>query len=163
MKAPSLYSSFPQGKDEIVAESLRWFTHSFARDLLAAAEETESAEDYWAALVRFHLAQQLQRPEADLWDLLVATDRVGRFLSDDVRDEVGFWSSLHEDMYAAAAEEMGYRLPPQSIRLIFTLLDGAGRWADWSGNDADLPELLDNAVALSRSIFRVSSGIHTPA
>jgi AcrR family transcriptional regulator len=27
MKAPSLYSSFPRGKDEIVAESLRWFTH----------------------------------------------------------------------------------------------------------------------------------------
>ena len=46
-------------------------------------------EDYWAALVRFHLAQQFQRPEADLWDLLVATDRVARFLSDEIRDEVG--------------------------------------------------------------------------
>ena len=40
MKAPSLYSSFPRGKDEIVAESLRWFTHRFARDLLDAAEAT---------------------------------------------------------------------------------------------------------------------------
>lgn len=163
MKAPSLYSSFPQGKDEIIAESLRWFTHSFARDLLAEAEEANSAEDYWAALVRFHLARQLQRPEADLWDLLVATDRVARFLSDDVRDEVELWSRLHGDMYAAAAEGLGYRLSPQTTRVIFTVLDGAGRWADWSGSDADLPALLDNAVALSRSILEVSSGGRIPA
>lgn len=162
MKAPSLYSSFPQGKDEIVAESLRWFTHSFAQDLLAAAQDAKSAEEYWAALVRFHLAQQLQRPEADLWDLLVATDRVARFLSDDVRDEVALWSRLHEDMYAAAAEEMGYQISPQTTRVIFTLLDGAGRWADWSGSDASLPALLDNTVALSRSILEVSSGTRAP-
>ncbi|MEJ1185374.1 TetR/AcrR family transcriptional regulator [Pseudarthrobacter sp. CCNWLW247] len=161
MKAPSLYSSFPRGKDEIVAESLSWFTHRFARELLDAAEATTTPEEYWAALVRFHLAQQLQRPEADLWDLLVATDRVARFLSDEVRQEVASWVRLHEDMYAAAAEEMGFRLSRKTTNVIFTLLDGAGRWADWNGSDTDLEILLDHAVALSRSILEVGSG--TPA
>ncbi|MGW9414493.1 TetR/AcrR family transcriptional regulator [Arthrobacter cupressi] len=163
MKAPSIYSSFPQGKDEIVAESLRWFTHTFARDLLAGAEEAKSPEEYWAALVRFHLAQQLQRPEADLWDLLVATDKVARFLADEVRDEVGLWMGLHADMYAAAAEEMGYELPVRTTKVIFTLLDGAGRWAGWSGSDDDLAELLDHTVALTRSILEVGSGSRTLA
>lgn len=163
MKAPSLYSSFPRGKDEIVAESLRWFTHRFARDLLDAAEATTTPEEYWAALVHFHLAQQLQRPEADLRDLLVTTDRVTRFLSDAVRGEVASWMKLHEDMYAAAAEEMGFRLPRQNTRIIFTLLDGAGRWATWNGSAAELESLLDHTVTLSRSILEVGSGTHALA
>jgi AcrR family transcriptional regulator len=163
MKAPSLYSSFPRGKDEIVAESLSWFTHRFARELLDAAEATTTPEEYWAALVRFHLAQQLQRPEADLWDLLVATDRVARFLSDEVRQEVASWVRLHENMYAAAAEEMGFRLSTKTTHVIFTLLDGAGRWAGWNGSDTDLRILMDYAVALSRSILEVGSRTHAQA
>ena len=157
LKAPSLYSSFPQGKDEIVAESLRWFTHRFARDLLAAAEATATPEEYWASLVRFHLAQQLQRPEADLWDLLVATDRVAQFLSDEVRGEVASWLRLHEAMYAAAAEEMGFPLTPQTTHMIFTVLDGAGRWAAWDGSEQQLEILLCQAVGLSRAILEVGS------
>jgi AcrR family transcriptional regulator len=157
LNASSLYSSFPRGKDEIVAEALRWFTHRFAHDLLAAVEATTTPEEYWAALVRFHLAQQLQRPEADLWDLLVATDRVARFLSDEVCAEVASWMTLHENMYAAAAEEMGFQLSRESTRVIFTLLDGAGRWAAWNGSDAELEILLHHAVALSRSILEVGS------
>ncbi|MEV7607324.1 TetR/AcrR family transcriptional regulator [Paenarthrobacter sp. NPDC089322] len=155
MKAPSLYSSFPQGRDEIVAESLRWFTHTFARDLLNCAERADSPQEYWAELVRFHLAQQLQRPEADLWDLLVATDRVARFLNDDVRAEVELWVDLHAAMYAAAAEEMGYCFPSQGARVVFTLLDGAARWTDWSGSEEELDGLLDNAVRLTRSVLEV--------
>jgi len=158
MKAPSLYSSFPRGKDEIVAESLSWFTHRFARDLLKAVEATTTPEEYWAALVRFHLAQQLQWPEADLWDLLVATDRVARFLSDEVCEEVASWMKLHEDMYAAAAEDMGFPLSSQTIRVILTLLDGAGRWAAWNGSDAELEILLRHAVTLSRAMLEVGSG-----
>jgi len=163
MKAPSLYSSFPRGKDEIVAESLRWFTHNFARDLLAAAKEAGSAEEYWSALVRFHIAQQLQRPEADLWNLLVATDRVARFLGDEVRDEVVLWTGLHEDMFIAAAEEMGYELSVQTTKVIFTILDGAGHWANWGGSESGLAEMLDNAVLLTRSILEVCSGSRAAA
>lgn len=157
MKAPSLYSSFPRGKDEIVAESLRWFTHGFARDLLEAVESTNTPEDYWAALVRVHLSQQLQRPEADLWDLLIATDRAARFLSDDARTEANQWLRLHEDMFSAAAREMGYRFRAQTVRVILALLDGAGRWVDRSVSDQDFAALTDRAVALTLSILEIDT------
>ncbi|MFK0040651.1 TetR/AcrR family transcriptional regulator [Paenarthrobacter nitroguajacolicus] len=163
VKAPSIYSSFPEGKDEIVAEALRSFTHAFAFDLLAGAEKATSAEEYWAALVRGHLAQQLQRPEPGLWDLLVATDKVARFLKDEVRADLDQWVRLHEDMYIAAAEEMGFELSVQTVRVIFTFLDGARRWADWSGSDGELAQLGDRSVALTRTLLNVSSGIRSPA
>lgn len=163
LKPPSIYSSFPKGRDEIVAESLRWFTHAFACDLLAKAEQATSAEEYWAALVQCHITQQLQRPEADLWDLLVATDKVARLLKDEVRADLDLWMQLHEDMYVAAAEEMGFMLSARTAQVIFTLLDGAGRWADWSGSDEDLAELTERTVALTRSILEISSGNRSSA
>lgn len=162
MKAPSIYSSFPNGKDEIVAESLRWYIHSFARDILVCAEESRSAEEYWAALVRFHLTRQLQLPESDLWDLLVATDKIGRFLSDEVRNEVDVWMGLHEDMYSAAAEEIGYHISTKTIRMILTLLDGAGRWSGWNGSDQELVQISDQTVSVTRSILEASSRNGTP-
>lgn len=153
MKPPSIYSSFPEGKEEIVAEALRWFTHSLAYDLLAQAEKATSAEEYWAALVQCHLAQQLGRPEPGLWDLLVAADKVARFLNDEVRRDVDRWVRLHEDMYIAAAEEMGFELSDRTVQVILTLLDGARRWG---GNGESLDELSVRTVRLTRSILESS-------
>ncbi|WP_243836743.1 TetR/AcrR family transcriptional regulator [Paenarthrobacter nitroguajacolicus] len=161
MQAPSIYSSFPGGKDEIVAESLRWFTHAFAYDLLAGAEKATSAEEYWAALVEGHLAQQLQRPEPNIWDLLIATDKVARFLKDEVRAEADLWTSLHQDMYIAAADEMGLKLSASTVQQILTLLDGVGRWADRSGRDRELSLLTDRAVALTLSILEINAEIRS--
>lgn len=158
LKAPSLYSTFPQGREQIVAESLLWFTHGFARDLLGAVREIPCAGDYWAALVRFHVTQQLSRPEADLWNLLVASDRVAGFLGDDLREELAFWQGLHEEMYAAAAEEMGFAVTRQTIQAIFTLLDGAARWSAWDGSWAQLESLVEHGVVLSRSLLEVNAG-----
>lgn len=156
MKAPSLYSSFPQGKREIAAASLLSFTHDFARGLLAAASDAGSAEEYWATLVRFHLSHQLLQPESELWDLVIATDRVTHFLSDEVRDEVGALVGFHEDMFAAAAEEMGYSLTTETTRVIFTLLDGVKRWGGRKPGQVEFAEVLDRAVTLTRSILELS-------
>lgn len=153
MKAPSIYSSFPKGKEEIVAEALRWFTHSFAYDLLSGAETATSAEEYWAALVRCHLSLQLRRPEPGLWDLLIAADKVARFLDDEVRRDADRWVQLHEDMYIAAAEEMGFELTGQTVQVILTLLDGARRWG---GSGESLDELSLRTVGLTRSILESS-------
>ena len=156
MKAPSLYSSFPQGKREIAAASLLSFTHDFARGLLAAASDAGSAEEYWATLVRFHLSHQLLQPESELWDLVIATDRVTHFLGDEVRDEVGALVGFHEDMFAAAAEEMGYSLTTETTRVIFTLLDGVKRWGGRKPGQVEFAEVLDRAVTLTRSILELS-------
>jgi len=155
LKAPSLYSSFPRGRNEIVAESLSWFTHKFARELLAAVEVASTPEEYWVALVHFHLTQQLKTPEADLWNLLVASDKVMPFLTNEVREEVASWLRLHDAMYAAAAQEMGFVVTGQTTQVISTLLDGAGRWSAWNGTSAQLDTLLDHAVAWSRSVLEV--------
>lgn len=157
LKAASLYSSFPHGKDEIVAESLRWFTHRFARGLLDAVLHSEGPEEYWERLVRFHFAHQMRRPEADLWNLLVETDKVARFLDPAAREEAHAWLKLHEGMYAAAAEEMGFKITAEATRAIFTVLDGAERWSTWNGSETELERLSDHAVALTRSILEVGS------
>lgn len=157
LKAPSLYSSFPGGRDEIVAESLSWFTHEYARELLAAVEVTSTPEEYWAALIRFHLTQQLQRPEADLWNLMVASDRLKPFLAGEVREEVVCWLRLHDAMYAAAARDLGVVVTEQTMRVISTVVDGAGRWLDWDGTSAQLATLLDHAVVLSRFVLEVGT------
>ncbi|MDR6989157.1 AcrR family transcriptional regulator [Paenarthrobacter nitroguajacolicus] len=161
LRAPSLYSSFPQGKDQIIAESLLWFTHGFARDLLYVVQEIRSVDDYWAALVRFHVIQQVSTPEADLLNLLVASDTVAGFLGDDLRGELALWQSLHEEMYAAAAEEMGLAVMKQTIQVIFALLDGAAHWSAWDGTVEHLERLSDHGVALTRSLLEVGSPSRT--
>lgn len=162
LKAPSLYSSFPLGKDQIVAESLSWFTHDFARQLLASVEATNTPEEYWSALVRFHLTQQLKRPESDLWNLLVASDRAVPFLTEEIREEVASWLRLHGAMYEAAAQEMGFNVTGQTIQAVSALLDGAGRWSAWNGTTAQLETLLDHAVILSRSVLEVGARESAP-
>lgn len=161
LKAPSLYSSFPGGREEIVAEVLLGFRRRFALGLLAAVQATAGPEEYWAALVRFHLVQHLKGLEADLGDLLVATDKVSRFFSEEVRQEISAWLRLREAMFVASAQDMGYPLSRQTAHVILTLLDGAGRWAAWNGGEPELQVLVDRTVALSRSILEIGSGVPT--
>ncbi|ACL38155.1 putative transcriptional regulator, TetR family [Pseudarthrobacter chlorophenolicus A6] len=158
VRAPSLYSSFPQGKDQITADSLLWFTHGFAQELLERVQGIQCADDYWAALVRFHVTQQIGSPEPDLWNLLVASDKVAGFLGEGLREELACWQGLHEAMYAAAAEEMGLAVTRQAIQAIFALLDRAAHWSAWDGTAAQLENLADRGVALSRSLLVVSAG-----
>jgi hypothetical protein len=89
---------------------------------------------------------------------LVASDRVAGFLGDDLREELDYWQGLHEEMYSAAAEEMGLAVTRQTIQAIFTLLDGAARWSAWDGSRAQLESLVERGVVLSRSLLKVSAG-----
>ena len=85
------------------------------------------------------------------------------FLKDDVRADVDHWLRLHQDMYIAAAGEMGFELSAQTVGVIFTFLDGARRWADWNGSDRELARLGERAVVLTRSILARNSGIRSSA
>lgn len=161
IKPPSLYSHFPDGRDEIVAESLRWHFHRFGVALLKAVAPATNAEEFWDAMVRLHFTRQVRLPESNLWDLLVATDRMAEVLPKDLRAQVDEWVALHEQMYEAAARDMGYADPAEHVKVVVTLLEGATRWASRDCTDAELEELADRAVTLSRAILGVDFGSGT--
>ena len=155
IKPPSLYSHFPNGRDEIVADSLRWHFHRFGVALLDAVGRATSAEEFWDAMVRLHFTRQVRLPESNLWDLLVATDRMARILPAELRAQVDDWVRLHQDMYVAAAVDMGFREAEERVKIVMTLLEGATRWASPDCDDEELDKLTDRAVLLSRAILEL--------
>lgn len=153
IKAPSLYSHFPGGRDEIVAESLRWHFHRFGVALLQAVSDAGDADEFWDAMVRLHFTRQVRLPESNLWDLLVATDRMAGVLPKDVRVQVDDWVQLHQNMYVAAARDMGVPEAEERVKVVMTLLEGATRWASYECDDNELERLSDRAVMISRTLL----------
>jgi AcrR family transcriptional regulator len=152
IKAPSLYAYFPDGRDEIVAESLRWHFCKFGSAILAAVENTETATEFWDAMVREHLIRQVMLPESDLWDLLVATDAIMRSLPSGLHEEVDGWVAFYEDMYRAAAIDMGIDGDTdEQIRLVLTVVEGARRWCTVE----NLPHAITRAVPVSHTLIRL--------
>ncbi|WP_321822477.1 MULTISPECIES: TetR/AcrR family transcriptional regulator [unclassified Burkholderia] len=153
LKAPSIYSHFPGGRDEIVAEALRWHYYRFGMDVIEATGGCRGAEEFWDALVRLHVICQLERPECDMWDLVVATDRIGEFLQPEIRKEVRQWLAICEGLYEAAALDMGYVEAKVKSRIVMTLLNGAGSWCAWNGDKACLDACAHMAIVVTRSIL----------
>lgn len=156
VKAPSLYAHFPNGRDEIVAESLRWHFYRFGVALLGAVEDTQTAEEYWDSMVKLHFTRQVSLPESNLWDLLVAADSMLHFLASDLRGEVDLWVSLHENMYVSAAADMGCKDPEAPVRVVMALLESSTRWIPISPTpETDLEPLADRAAALSKALLQL--------
>jgi AcrR family transcriptional regulator len=156
IKPPSLYAHFPAGKDEILDEALRWYFDRFGRALLEAVDETTNPVDFWDAMVRVHFTRQMQLPESNLWDLLVATDRTVPILPDSLRLQVDTWVGLHDDMYQAAAADMGCIDAAAAVRVVVALLESATRWNEPVGEDGRLTEeQVERAIRLSRAILHL--------
>lgn len=152
IKAPSLYAYFPGGRDEIVAESLRWHFSKFGFAILAAVEKTATATEFWDAMVREHLTRQVMLPESDLWDLLVATDAIVPSLPAGLHDQVDSWVEYYEDLYRAAALDMGIDTDvDEQIRLVLTVVEGARRWC----SAETLPHAVARAVQVSHMLLRL--------
>ncbi|WP_179757357.1 TetR/AcrR family transcriptional regulator [Kineococcus aurantiacus] len=148
VKAPSLYAHFPGGRREVVIQSLSWSAHRFARAVLSSLAGATTADDAWETLVRIHLRRQLALPESDLWDLIVATDAQVGGLPDAARATAQGHVACYEDLLTAVVVQLGVPDPSSLVRLVLTLLEGAGRWNDWSGAPEDLKHLEDRAVAV---------------
>ena len=159
VKASSIYFHFPAGRDEIVTESMRWHYYEWGTAFLAAVDQHDSASEIWDAMVRVHLARQLSLPESDLWDILVAMDRIGGFLPSEIREEIDHWLHLFPRMYEAAALEMGYRNCSTAVHVVVAVLDSATSWCRWSGDEQDLKALVDHATAISRSLLSSQADI----
>lgn len=154
IKAPSLYAHFPNGRDEIVAESLRWHFSKFAFAILAEVEKTETAQEFWDAMVREHLIRQVTLPESNLWDLLIATDRIVRFLPSGLHEEVDRWVNFYEDLYRASAEDMGVEgTTDEHIHLVLTVIEGSGRWCTHYA----LTSAVERAIQVSHALLRLPS------
>ncbi|MNC15606.1 hypothetical protein D3C75_634300 [compost metagenome] len=153
LKAPSIYSHFPGGKDDIVTECLRWHYYTFGLTLVEALSTVDNAEDFFDSMVRVHFTQQHLRPESDHWDLLVCSDRVGRFLQDDIRGEIDDWMNLLAGLYEMAAVEMGFKNVKMKVQIIMSMLDDATAWSDWSGSPSDLPAMTDEVLKILKAIL----------
>jgi AcrR family transcriptional regulator len=156
MKAPSIYRHF-RGREEIVTEAYRWHFYRFATAVLEAADQTADVHEFWNSLVRVHLQRQLQSPENDMWDILMASDRIGGFLPDEARREYDDWLGLYDQMYAGAALELGY--PPEEVdklaRVVVKVLDTANEWCQWDGTAKGLQICVDQAITISEALLRV--------
>ncbi|WP_322363881.1 TetR/AcrR family transcriptional regulator [Pseudomonas sp. Teo4] len=143
VKPPTMYFHFPEGREQIVAAAMRWHYNSFAHALKRALAECRTPGAYWSSLIGFHVRQQLQCPENDIWDALVATDRIAKTLPEDLRREVEDWESFCDYMYFAIAQDLGAKGSMLEARALRKLIDSINSWWSWSGSEADL----DGAVA----------------
>lgn len=157
VKAPSIYRHFVNGRDEIVLEAYRWHFYRFASAILEAVDRTSSVEDYWDGLIGVHLRRQVESPENDMWDILLASDRIGGFLPRDMRDESREWMRLYEQMHEAAVAELGYGCGDviTLVRLVVKILDTGGEWCRWDGSELGLRRCVEQAVAISRALLTV--------
>lgn len=164
VKASSIYFHFPAGRDEIVTESMRWHYYEWGTAIVDAVDQCNSASEIWDAMVRVHLTRQLSLPESDLWDILVAMDRIGRFLPVQIREEIDHWLHLFPRMYEAAAHEMGYRNCDTAVHVVVAVLDSASSWCKRSADQQDLVTQVKQAIAMTHALLSShAEGIATPA
>ena len=152
MKAGSLYSHFPGGREEVVDAALRWHFYQFAKGTIEAVESTSDALDFWTTLVDQHVRRQLQDPENDMFDLILATDRITQFLPAETRQDINHLVDLNAGLFKGAALDMGYQGDVDlAVSIVITTLDGVHSWSHWTGDQNQVDRIADAAIRTSRS------------
>ncbi|KAA0084802.1 TetR/AcrR family transcriptional regulator [Mycolicibacterium sp. P9-64] len=153
IKAPSIYTHFPGGRDEIISESLRWQFHGFTQALVDAVADAADADSFWDAMVRLHFTRQVELPESNLWDLIVATDRNAHILPGELSENVNEWIDRYEALYIAAAQDMGISETERRVKVVMTVLEGSTRWFGQDFSPDAVSTGADQAVLISRQIL----------
>lgn len=129
MKAPSLYSHFPGGREEIAAAALRWNCFDFALSAVRSVDGITDPDDFFDALVRNHARQQFGLVQNDMFDLILASDRISNTLPQAVRDEVVGLSDVYRKTLIAAALDAGFTGDVVlAVNIATTVLDGVSTW-----------------------------------
>lgn len=162
IKAPSIYAHFPGGRDEIVADSMRWHFHEFGMAVLDEIADCAMPDDVWTTIVRVHLTRQLQFPQNDLWDLMIATDRLVDVLPPAVSAEAQDLVEHYEALFRTAVDEAGFEAADDAVRIVMTLLEGAGRWCRPGDDFRDLAVMTDRTEALCRMVLQLAGGWTDP-
>ncbi|NYD25191.1 TetR/AcrR family transcriptional regulator [Kineococcus aurantiacus] len=168
LQPASLYSHFPGGRDEVVSEALRWNDYQHSSAIVTAVEATTTAAQYWDALVRVYAERQLTLLENDMFDLIVASDRIGNFLPDATRSSIRDIFQVQVGCGVAAAQDMGYTGDlVMAVRLVFSVLDRIHTWAEWDGRAETVPDIVEAAVRSARALLathaRAADGSQLPS
>ena len=155
LKPSTIYSHFPEGKDEIVSSALRWHYHTFALSVRDGFRGCETPIQFWEALIHVHITEQIKRPENDLWDTLMAMDRLGSILPPDLRAAVVEWMDFCDLMYADIAKSLGYQDITKRAIQIRILLDGANSWWKWDGTEENLRNCISEALKISNGMLKI--------
>jgi AcrR family transcriptional regulator len=163
VKAPSLYKHFRNGREEVVHEALRWHYYRFAVAVLDAVKSAHEPIAFWDALVELHVRRQLVMPESDMFDLLIATDRVSQFLTTEARKEVTAFLNAYAALFEGAASDMGFGGPlRQIVAMTISILDDVRDWSEWSKNDrASMEKIIQIAVDTSHALLEARAVITT--
>ncbi len=158
VKASSIYFHFPEGRSEIVAESLRWHYSSWGYGILEAIEKVAEPEQFWDVMVSAAARCQICIPASDLWDLLVRMDRAGGFLETDFRREIDHWLDLCSGLFEASAAALGYPVDRRRIHMVMSMLDASNDWSRRNGGTTDLDAVAEQAIIVSRAILSAPTG-----
>ncbi|TBY42356.1 TetR/AcrR family transcriptional regulator [Rhizobium leguminosarum bv. viciae] len=158
VKAASIYFHFPEGRSEIVSQSLRWHYSNWGYGILEVIDKVSEPEQFWDALVSAVARCQISIPASDLWDLLVRMDRAGGFLETEFRQEIDHWLDLCADLFQLSAAAIGYAVDRGRVNMIMSMLDAGNNWGQWNGDAADLDAIAEQATIVSRAMLSAPTG-----
>jgi len=153
LKAPSIYSHFPAGKEEIITYALRWQGARFGRTVMDATRRIQDPVKFFETLVRSHCAMNLESRENGLWDMITSSDRIAKFLPEALREEMNVWLGVCARLYQACGEALGCSEAKIKGRQILALVDGVYSWAILEGGKSGKKCILDHAVSSCRAIL----------
>ncbi|GAA3334728.1 TetR/AcrR family transcriptional regulator [Curtobacterium albidum] len=154
VSAPALYAHFPGGRDEIITQSMRYHYSRWAQAVAAALDEIEGAEEFFATFIRTHVLEQLQRVDNDMFDLLIAVDRLAQTLPPAARTEADRLVMRHRALLVGAALDLGYsQNVDRAAAMATSMLDGVRSWSGWDGDPEKLEDIAAVALTATSSIF----------
>jgi AcrR family transcriptional regulator len=154
LKPSSIYSHFPNGRDEIIVEALRWNYHGWGTELLDNIDKSDNASEVWDRLVDVYVRRQLTIPYHDIWDMLWSMDQISEFLPAACRDELRSWLKMLHDLIGSIIIDMGFVHNEQSVHLVISILDSVTSWCGWSGKEEDLAYHVQTANTITRMILQ---------
>ena len=141
MKAPSLYAHFPEGREQIVAQTLRWHYSHYGFNLLKTLDESENLQQCWENLIEIHLAHQIKKPESKLWDLMIITYNLGGWITPELGEEMSYWSEFTERVYFEIAKALELNPSIEKVKMMMVVLEHATQWTTWDGTDVSFENI----------------------
>jgi AcrR family transcriptional regulator len=133
IKAPSVYNHF-NSKEELFGEAMIYVLTEFLDEVLEPVDPQDADLDQLMGIVRRHVLYELDPMSlARTTDLLLEAERLGRYLSDDMRDRIrSAQRRLYEtvrDLAARAAIEDETTIDHSVLAFaIITMCDRVGTW-----------------------------------